>query len=66
MDGASLPFFENSRRLEDVSLRLRSEKDENGCYYDEFIVRRRTHGDPSDMPHVTVLGRRIVDNDDEP
>ena len=66
MDGTSLPFFENSRRLEHLSPRLRSEIDENGCCYVEFIVRRWTYRDPSDMPHVTILGRRIVDNDEKP
>ena len=62
-DGSKWPFFEDSRRLEDLDLRLRDERDENGYYYIEFIVRQKTHRDSSGMPHLTVLGRRVVDPD---
>ena len=62
-DGSKWPFFEDSRRLEDLDLRLRDERDENGYYYIEFIVRQKTHRDASGMPHLTVLGRRVVDPD---
>ena len=63
-DGSKRPFFEDSRRLEDLDLRLRDERDENGYYYIEFIVRQKTHRDSSGMPHLTVLGRRVVDSDE--
>lgn len=59
-DGTRWHFFEDSRRLEDLDLRLRDERDENGYYYIEFIVRQKSHRDSSDMPHLTVLGRRVV------
>lgn len=61
MNGFRWPFFEDSRRLEDLDLRLRDERDRNGYYYIEFTVRRKSHRDSSDMPHLTVLGRRVVD-----
>ena len=60
-DGSKWPFFEDSRGLEDLDLRLRDEKDENGHHYIEFIVCQKTHRDPSGMPRLTVLGRRVVD-----
>ena len=60
-DGSKWPFFEDSRGLEDLDLRLRDQRDENGHYYIEFIVCQKTHRDPSGMPRLTVLGRRVVD-----
>lgn len=60
MNGFRWPFFEDSRRLEDLDLRLRDERDQNGYYYIEFIIRQKSHRDSSDMPHLTVLGRRVV------
>lgn len=61
MDGSRWPFFEDSRRLEDLDLRLRDERGKNGYCYIEFIVRQISHWDSSDMmPHLTVLGRRVV------
>ncbi|CAD6582255.1 MAG: hypothetical protein ASARMPREDX12_000885 [Alectoria sarmentosa] len=62
MDGMRWPFFEDSRGLEELDLRLRDERDENGHYYIEFIVRQKSHRDSSDMPHLTVLGRKVVDH----
>ena len=62
-DGSKWPFFEDSRRLEDLDLRLRDERDENGYYYIELIVCQKTHRDSSGMPRLTVLGRRVVDPD---
>ena len=60
MNGFRWPFFEDSRRLEDLDLRLRDERDRHGYYYIEFTVRQKSHRDSSDMPHLTVLGRRVV------
>ena len=63
-DGSKWPFFEDSRRLEDLDLRLRDERDENGHYYIEFIVCQKDHRDASGLPRLTVLGRRVVDSEE--
>ena len=66
MDGTSWPFFEDSRRLKDLGLHLWSERDENGHYYIKFISRQKSHRDSSDMPDLTVLVRRVMENINEP
>ncbi|CAF9916132.1 hypothetical protein IMSHALPRED_002986 [Imshaugia aleurites] len=64
MDGTSWLFFEDSRRPKSLDLRLRNERDKNGCYSIELIVHQKSHRDSSDMPHLTVLGKGVVGDDD--